>query len=53
LIDEAVLERMAERLRSNPEKMKLWGQLVEHPFGTMKRGISGIFPDERIGEGWN
>ena len=40
LVDEAVLERMAERLRSDPEKMKQRGRLVEHPFGTMKRGMN-------------
>jgi hypothetical protein len=40
LVDEAVLERMAERLKANPEKMKLRKQLVEHPFGTMKRGMN-------------
>ena len=40
LIDEEVLERMAQRLRSHPEKMRLRGQLVEHPFGTMKRGMN-------------
>jgi transposase len=40
LIDEAVLERMAERLRGSPEKMKLRGSLVEHPLGTMKRGMN-------------
>lgn len=40
LMDEEVLERMAERLRGHPEKMSLRGQLVEHPFGTMKRGMS-------------
>jgi hypothetical protein len=40
LIDEAVLERMAERLRGSPEKMRLRGSLVEHPFGTMKRGMN-------------
>jgi transposase len=40
LIDEAVLERMAERLRGSPEKMKLRSSLVEHPFGTMKRGMN-------------
>jgi transposase len=39
LMDEDVLERMAERLRTHPEKMRLRSQLVEHPFGTMKRGM--------------
>lgn len=40
LIDEAVLEKMAERLRGSPKKMRLRGSLVEHPFGTMKRGMN-------------
>jgi len=31
---------MAERLKKNPEKMKLRKQLVEHPFGTIKRGMN-------------
>jgi hypothetical protein len=35
-----VLERMAQRLKSHPEKMRLRSQLVEHPFGTMKRGMN-------------
>jgi hypothetical protein len=35
-----VLERMAERLKTHPEKMRLRSQLVEHPFGTMKRGMN-------------
>lgn len=40
LIDEAALERMAKRLRGSPGKMKLRSSLVEHPFGTMKRGMN-------------
>ncbi len=40
LVDEDVLERMAQRLRGDPEKMRLRGLLVEHPFGTMKRGMN-------------
>jgi hypothetical protein len=40
LVDEAVLERMSERLKENPEKMKLRKQLVEHPFGTIKRRMN-------------
>jgi hypothetical protein len=39
-MDEDVLERMAQRLRSRPEKMRLRSQLVEHPYGTMKRGMN-------------
>jgi transposase len=33
---EAILERIAERVRYNPQIMKLRQQIVEHPFGTMK-----------------
>ena len=40
LMNEDVLERMAERLKTHPEKMRLRSQLVEHPFGTMKRGMN-------------
>jgi transposase len=40
LMNEDVLERMAERLKTYPEKMRLRSQLVEHPFGTMKRGMN-------------
>lgn len=40
LMDEDELERMAESLRGHPEKMRLRSQLVEHPFGTMKRGMN-------------
>jgi hypothetical protein len=39
-MDEDVLERMAHRLRGHPEKMRQRSQLVEHPFGTMKRGTN-------------
>ncbi len=40
LIDEAVMQRMAERLRGSPEKMKSRGRIVEHPYGRMKRGMN-------------
>ncbi len=40
LVGEEVLEQMAQRLKLRPEKMKLRSQLVEHPFGTMKRGMN-------------
>ena len=33
---EAILERIAERVRSHPQIMKLRQQMVEHPFGTIK-----------------
>jgi transposase len=43
-VDEAILEKMGERVRANPEKMKKRKELAEHPFGTMKRGMaSGYF----------
>ncbi|MCH8878134.1 MAG: transposase [Chloroflexi bacterium] len=31
------MEDMQRRVRASPEKMKLRKQLVEHPFGTIKR----------------
>ena len=31
---------MAERLRGSPAKMRQRGRIVEHPFGTMKRGMN-------------
>ncbi|MGH2619750.1 MAG: IS1182 family transposase [Anaerolineales bacterium] len=34
---EDLLEDMQRRVRASPEKMKLRKQLVEHPFGTIKR----------------
>ena len=37
LVNEEVIERMAQRVRENPEKMKLRKEIVEHPFGTIKR----------------
>ena len=36
-VDEHLLEAMEQRVRSRPEVMKQRKQLVEHPFGTMKR----------------
>lgn len=39
LEDEGVMEMMAERVRGHPEKMRLRKELVEHPFGTIKRGM--------------
>jgi hypothetical protein len=32
-----LLEDMQGRVRASPEKMRLRKQLVEHPFGTIKR----------------
>jgi hypothetical protein len=43
-VDEAILEEMSKRVRANPEKMKKRKAIVEHPYGTMKRGMnSGYF----------
>lgn len=36
-VDEHLLEAMEQRVRSRPEVMRQRKQLVEHPFGTMKR----------------
>lgn len=36
-VDAHLLEEMEPRVRSRPEVMKQRKQLVEHPFGTMKR----------------
>ncbi len=36
--DEQLLEEMEQRVRRRPEVMKRRKELVEHPFGTMKRG---------------
>lgn len=44
LVEEGSSERAAQRARENPEKMRLRQQIVEHPFGTMKRAMtSGYF----------
>ena len=37
-VDEQLLEEMEQRVRSRPEVMKRRKALVEHLFGTMKRG---------------
>ena len=34
--NEAILERIEQRVRANPSIMKLRQQIVEHPFGTIK-----------------
>jgi hypothetical protein len=36
LVDEHLLEAMAERVAAQPEKLKQRKTLVEHPFGTLK-----------------
>ena len=38
---ETVLEEMAARVRAHPERMVQRKSLVEHPFGTIKRGHDG------------
>ena len=35
--DEGLMEEMARRVKAHPRKMALRKQLVEHPFGTLKR----------------
>jgi transposase len=39
LENEAVMEAMAKRVRGHPERMSLRKGVVEHPFGTIKRGM--------------
>lgn len=39
LADEEVVERMTARVRAGPDKLRLRKQLVEHPFGTIKRSM--------------
>src|SRR5215208_4388093 len=36
-VDEHLLEQMAQRVHARPDIMKQRKELVEHPFGTMKR----------------
>ncbi|MEP6664712.1 MAG: transposase, partial [Verrucomicrobiota bacterium] len=36
---EHLMEEMAERVKANRGVMKLRKALVEHPFGTIKRGM--------------
>ena len=42
-VDEAILEDMERRVRGEPDKMKRRKELVEHPFGTMKRGMNQAY----------
>jgi transposase len=37
LVDEEVVERMVQRARDNPDKMRARKGMSEHPFGTLKR----------------
>ncbi len=39
-VDEHLLEEMAERVKARPEIMKCRKEIVEHPYGTMKRGMN-------------
>lgn len=38
-VHEGVIEAMKNRIKQNPEKVKVRGQLAEHPFGTLKRAM--------------
>lgn len=47
--NEGFMEAMAERVKQNPQIMKLRKALVEHPFGTMKRWMNaGWFLCKRL-----
>lgn len=39
-VDEHLLEEMAQRLKAHPEYRIERSSLVEHPFGTLKRGMN-------------
>jgi Transposase DDE domain len=39
-VDEHLLEEMAQRLKAHPEYRMERSSLVEHPFGTLKRGMN-------------
>ena len=41
-VDEHLLEQMAERVRAKPEMMKRRKEIVEHPYGTIKRGMQMV-----------
>ncbi|MBD1847357.1 IS1182 family transposase [Cyanobacteria bacterium FACHB-63] len=38
--DESLLEEIRDRVKANPQKMKQRREMVEHPFGTLKRGMN-------------
>lgn len=38
-VDQAVIDRLRERIRGQPELLKQRKTLCEHPFGTIKRGM--------------
>src|SRR5215468_3509613 len=44
-VHETLLDEMQQRVAAHPEKVKARKGIVEHPFGTMKRGMDqGYFP---------
>jgi transposase len=48
-VDEELLEDMARRMRSEPDKVKRRKSIVEHPFGTIKRSMDqGYFLTRRL-----
>lgn len=42
-MDEHLLEAMAERVKTNRDKMKQRQMIVEHPYGTLKRGMNQAY----------
>ena len=38
-VHESIMEKMQQRVETHPEKIKARKSVVEHPFGTMKRGM--------------
>ena len=48
-VDEAILERMAERLAARPELLDARRESVEHPFGSIKQWMGqGAFLTQRL-----
>ena len=48
-VDEAILERMAERLAARPELLDARRESVEHPFGSIKQWMGqGAFLTRRL-----
>ena len=48
-VNEAVLERIAERLAKRPELLNRRGECVEHPFGSIKQWMGqGAFLMRRL-----
>lgn len=48
-VDEELLEKMEQRVRAEPDKVKERKSIVEHPFGTMKRSMDqGYFLTRRL-----